>query len=136
MITVKRYSFSCCMNPWTYKSNAALCSSILYPYIYGLYVLFCFQITLQVYSFENVIYHVLHERVPKYSSSTLTEWWGSNMQRWRVMHYYRRRCQANIQILNHIDFINRTSELARVFGILFYEVISRGSQVMSLTYFW
>jgi len=38
------------------------------------------------------------------------------------------RCQGNIELLDKIDFINRTSELARIFGILFYSVISRGSQ--------
>lgn len=45
------------------------------------------------------------------------------------MEHYVIRCQNNIKILNHIDLINRTSEFARLYGILFYSVISRGSQV-------
>ena len=32
-------------------------------------------------------------------------------------------------MLIRTDFISRTSELARIFGILFFSVISRGSQV-------
>lgn len=31
-------------------------------------------------------------------------------------------------MLNRTDLINRTCELARVFGIQFFEVLSRGSQ--------
>lgn len=34
----------------------------------------------------------------------------------------------NLQITNQLDLINRTSELARVFGIDFFSVLSRGSQ--------
>ena len=75
------------------------------------------------------MYHVLHQRVPKYSFRSLSDWWRTNAERWRVFDYYFKRCQGNVGLLDKIDFINRTSELARVFGILFYAVISRGSQV-------
>ena len=47
------------------------------------------------------------------------------------MDYYVKRCRANLEMLIRTDFISRTSELARLFGILFYSVISRGSQVWS-----
>ena len=47
------------------------------------------------------------------------------------MEYYVKRCRANLEMLIRTDFIDRTSELARLFGILFYSVISRGSQVCS-----
>ncbi|XP_066919058.1 uncharacterized protein [Clytia hemisphaerica] len=86
------------------------------------------EITLQIYSFENVAYHVLHRRIPFFTHQVLTDWWKKDQSRWRVCQYYLTRCQGNLQLLNSIDFINRTSELARVFGILFYAVISRGSQ--------
>eukprot|EP00112_Aurelia_sp_Birch-Aquarium-sp1_P026635 Seg958.6 transcript_id=Seg958.6/GoldUCD/mRNA.D3Y31 product="DNA polymerase zeta catalytic subunit" protein_id=Seg958.6/GoldUCD/D3Y31 len=88
------------------------------------------EVTLRLYSFENVAFHVLHERLPKYSHRTLSAWWGhqTSLHRWRVVDYYIRRCRANISMLVRTDFISRTSELARIFGILFYSVISRGSQ--------
>ena len=84
---------------------------------------------MQVYSFEDVVYHVLHRRTPLFSFRTLSEWWKNHLNRWRVCQYYVTRCHGNLDLLDEIDFINRTSELARVFGILFYSVISRGSQV-------
>ena len=89
------------------------------------------EVTLNVYSFENISYHVLHERIPLYTYRQLTRWWDQKLphNRWRTVDHYVTRCQGNIKILNHVDFINRTSEFARLFGILFYSVISRGSQV-------
>ncbi|XP_065648573.1 uncharacterized protein LOC100213595 isoform X4 [Hydra vulgaris] len=86
------------------------------------------EIALQIYTFENVFYHICHQRVAAYSFCSLSEWWLTNSSRWRVIDYYLKRCQGNIRLLDQIDFINRTSELARIFGILFYSVISRGSQ--------
>ena len=32
------------------------------------------EITLNIYTFENVVYHVLHERVPRYDLSLLSKW--------------------------------------------------------------
>lgn len=37
---------------------------------------FCFQITLNIYSFENVVYHVLKWRIHLFSDDTLTSWFG------------------------------------------------------------
>lgn len=85
--------------------------------------------TLRIYTYANVAYHVLHRRTPYFSYKTLTDWWNSDVERWRVFDYYINRCHGNLDLLESIDFINRTSELARVFGILFYAVLSRGSQV-------
>ena len=39
------------------------------------------------------------------------------------------RCQGNIHLIEQLDVIGQTSEFSRVFGIQFYEVLSRGSQV-------
>ncbi|KAJ1417117.1 Ribonuclease H-like superfamily [Sesbania bispinosa] len=40
----------------------------------------------------------------------------------------KERAKLNLEILNQLDMVNRTSELARVFGIDFFSVLSRGSQ--------
>ncbi len=39
------------------------------------------------------------------------------------------RTKGNLQIMEQTDIIGQTSEFARVFGIEFYHVLSRGSQV-------
>lgn len=92
---------------------------------------FISQVTLNSYSFENVAFHVLHERIPLYTFRTLSDWWDqrTSLNRWRTIDHYVRRCRGNVRILESVDFIGRTSELARLFGILFFSVICRGSQV-------
>ena len=49
--------------------------------------------------------------------------------RWICIEYYLLRVQGIAKLLDQLDLIGRTSELARLFGIQFLEVLSRGSQV-------
>lgn len=51
--------------------------------------------------------------------------------RWLAVDYYLFKVESTINILQQLDIIGRTSELAKLFGIQFYEVLSRGSQVSS-----
>lgn len=44
------------------------------------------------------------------------------------MRHVRRQARLNVAMLDQLDLINRTAELAKTFGIDFYSVISRGSQ--------
>ncbi|XP_041353976.1 LOW QUALITY PROTEIN: uncharacterized protein LOC121371842 [Gigantopelta aegis] len=88
------------------------------------------EVTLNIYSFENVAFHVLHQRLPAYSFRTLSLWYGNRLHhnRWRVVEYYLKRVKANIEIIDQLDLVGKTSEFARVFGIEFFDVLSRGSQ--------
>ncbi|XP_052901869.1 DNA polymerase zeta catalytic subunit isoform X2 [Anopheles moucheti] len=86
------------------------------------------EIALTSYTFENVAYHVLHRRVPNHSHRQLSRLWNKPYSRWIVLEYYLERVNGNFEILNQLDLIGRTAELAKLFGIQFYEVLSRGSQ--------
>lgn len=44
------------------------------------------------------------------------------------MEHYVTRVRGNLELMEKLDMIGRTSELARLFGIQFYEVFTRGSQ--------
>jgi len=44
------------------------------------------------------------------------------------MGHYVRRARLNLRLLEHLDLVKRTAEMARIFGIPFYDVILRGSQ--------
>ena len=44
------------------------------------------------------------------------------------MQYWLRRTRLNLALLEQLDLIGRTAELARAFGIDFFSVLSRGSQ--------
>lgn len=97
------------------------------------------EIALTSYSFENIMYHVLHRRYPLYSKQKLTQLWTHSVRKWIVIEYYLERVDGTLEILNQLDLIGRTCELAKLFGIQFYEVLSRGSQFrvesMMLRYF-
>lgn len=49
--------------------------------------------------------------------------------RWKMVDHYVSRVRGTMQLLQQHDIIGRTSELARLFGIQFYHVLTRGSQV-------
>ncbi|KAI9569796.1 hypothetical protein HD554DRAFT_2087438 [Boletus coccyginus] len=86
--------------------------------------------TLGSYSFENVAFHLLHKRVPRYTPSTLTTWYNSEspVHTARILRYFRDRTAMTLDILEEAETTTKTAEFARVFGVDFYSVISRGSQ--------
>ncbi|XP_028996460.1 DNA polymerase zeta catalytic subunit isoform X2 [Betta splendens] len=88
------------------------------------------EVTLNNYSFENVAFHVLHQRFPLYSPRTLSDWFDHNtdLYRWKLVDHYVSRVHGTIRLLQQHDIIDRTSELARLFGIQFLHVLTRGSQ--------
>ncbi|WYZ45546.1 hypothetical protein EsH8_VIII_000862 [Colletotrichum jinshuiense] len=88
------------------------------------------ELNLLQYTMENVVWHVLHCRIPHYSWRTLTEWYQSSRQRDldKVLRYYLTRTRIDIQILESNELIPRTSEQARLLGVDFFSVFSRGSQ--------
>ena len=45
------------------------------------------------------------------------------------MDYYTLRCRGNYEMLEKLNVIGRTSEFARLYGIEFENVLTRGSQV-------
>nr|XP_033196862.1 DNA polymerase zeta catalytic subunit isoform X5 [Bombus vancouverensis nearcticus] len=87
----------------------------------------------------GAIFYAIHNDVPLSSKIEqiehgailiLTNWWNhkSVTIRWRVITHYVIRIVGTLRILIHLDIIGRTCEHARLFGIQFYEVFSRGSQ--------
>ena len=88
------------------------------------------ELSLLQYTMENIAFHTLHRRIPHFSFSDLTKWYRSNKPRDRakVIEYYLTRVQANLEILEQNELIPRTSEQARLLGVDFFSVFSRGSQ--------
>ena len=85
------------------------------------------EVKTNIYSFEPIIYQVLQIRVPHHTFKSLTTWYTQS-QKWQTYMYYIQRTKLNLQLLNALEVITRTSELARLFGIDFFSVLSRGSQ--------
>ncbi|KAL6893400.1 hypothetical protein GGI43DRAFT_413220 [Trichoderma evansii] len=88
------------------------------------------EVNLLQYTMENVVWHLLHRRIPHYSWRSLTSWLQSGKARDlnRVLRYYRTRSRLDLEILESNELISRTSEQARLLGVDFFSVFSRGSQ--------
>lgn len=88
------------------------------------------EVNLVQYTMENVVWHLLHRRIPHYSWKSLTSWLQSGKGRDlnRVLRYYRTRSRLDLEILESNELISRTSEQARLLGVDFFSVFSRGSQ--------
>ncbi|KAF2632532.1 DNA polymeras-like protein zeta catalytic subunit [Macroventuria anomochaeta] len=88
------------------------------------------ELNLLQYTMENVVFHLLHKRIPHYQHSDLTSWYLSTKPRdlSKVLNHFLSRIQLNLDILQANEVVPRTSEQARLLGVDFFSVISRGSQ--------
>ncbi|KAL4267165.1 DNA polymerase [Pleurotus pulmonarius] len=88
------------------------------------------ELSLNMYSFENVVFNVLRRRVPQYSRATLTSWFNSPSaaRMSKLLDYFVGRTSMVLEILEVSQIVTKTSEFARVFGVDFFSVITRGSQ--------
>ena len=88
------------------------------------------ELNLLQYTLENIVFHILHRRVPQFAHKDLTEWYKSGKPRElaRIIDYYISRAHLDIEILQQNELIPRTSEQARLLGVDFFSVFSRGSQ--------
>ncbi|KAG9104750.1 DNA polymerase zeta [Ceratobasidium sp. 370] len=85
---------------------------------------------LEQYTYENVAFHVMHKRVPRYSDKTLTEWFrsGCPSRIVRLLKYWADRTATVLDVLDQTEVILRTAESARIIGVDFMSVLTRGSQ--------
>ena len=88
------------------------------------------ELNLLQYTMENVVFHLLHRRIPHYTFADLTRWYRSSKPRdlAKVVDYFLTRVQLDLEILDANELIARTSEQARLLGVDFFSVFSRGSQ--------
>lgn len=52
------------------------------------------QVTLNIYSYENVAYHVLHQRIAQYSFRTLSSWFNHRTHLYRYVDHMIHTCTA------------------------------------------
>uniref|UniRef100_A0A9J2Q5X3 DNA polymerase n=1 Tax=Ascaris lumbricoides TaxID=6252 RepID=A0A9J2Q5X3_ASCLU len=88
------------------------------------------ELALRCYSRSTVIQTVLNRRFPQFSNQTISEWISSD-EKCLVdvaIRHFMLCARLNLQIMSQLDLFTRTAEMARVYGIQFAEVLSRGSQ--------
>ena len=88
------------------------------------------ELNLLQYTMENVAFHLLHRRMPHFTWADLTRWYTNGKPRdlAKVINYYISRVLVDLDILDKNELISRTSEQARLLGVDFFSVFSRGSQ--------
>ena len=88
------------------------------------------ELNLLQYTMENVVFQLCHRRIPHYCFQDLTSWYSSGRSKdlAKVLNYYLSRVQLDIEILEQNELVPRTSEQARLLGVDFFSVFSRGSQ--------
>lgn len=74
------------------------------------------------YTFENVMYNVLRERISCPTFQTLTKWWKyKNVKvQWRVITHYVMRVVGTLRILIHLDIIGLYHLLRDIYNKVFY----------------
>ncbi|KAG8534241.1 uncharacterized protein KY384_001085 [Bacidia gigantensis] len=88
------------------------------------------ELNLLQYTMENIVFELCHRRIPHYSFAELTSWYTSGKPRdmAKVLEYFVSRVQLDLEILEQNELVPRTSEQARLLGVDFFSVFSRGSQ--------
>jgi len=88
------------------------------------------ELNLLQYTMENVVFQLCHRRIPHYSFQDLTSWYSNSKPKdlAKVVDYYISRVQLDLEILEQNELVPRTSEQARLLGVDFFSVFSRGSQ--------
>ena len=104
-------------------------------HVSGRYVLNIWRImrsetALTMYSLEHVASHVLRERMPRYAPRTLASWLRSGRAHGNVcaLQYGARYAHTMLRLLAKTEVLTRTAEFARMYGVDFFSVLSRGSQ--------
>lgn len=87
------------------------------------------ELKLSSYTLGNVVAHVLGRRFPDLRHSALTRDFARGpASRSRTLQHVLLRARLVLDLLDQLDLIGRTSEMARLFGIDFFSVLNRGSQ--------
>lgn len=86
------------------------------------------EVKLSAYSREAVASELFQMTFPKHSTRHLETWLASARHSARAIRHLIRLTSLNIAIAEKLNILSRTGELARVFGIDFMSVLTRGSQ--------
>lgn len=73
---------------------------------------------------------VLNKRLPHHDDLTLTNWYASRTERWRVLNHRLRQAAVCMALFDALDIIGRAGEAARLSGVEFSQSFPgiRGSQ--------
>lgn len=73
------------------------------------------ELKLIDYSLENVVFHVLKIREPRFNNQILQEFYNSNKSNYILfcLNYYMKRAKYNLQMIDELDLITREVQFTR-----------------------
>jgi DNA polymerase zeta len=75
------------------------------------------EVKLNIYTFQNVCWHVLRHRFPEVSHQTLTTWYRSGaVGMWRALKYHIDRCHWTLILLDKLDLGNAKKSASSAFA--------------------
>lgn len=86
------------------------------------------EVKLASYSLHGVAQEVLRVTVAAHPNFVLERWLRSGRRALRALTHLSHKTITCMAILDELDILRRTGELARVYGIDFMSVLTRGSQ--------
>lgn len=115
-------------NQWSQRTTTTF--KVTGRHVFNVWRIMRVEQTLSMYSFENVAFQLLRRRIPRYTPEVLTTWYNSAnpVHTSRALRYFLERTIMTLEILREAETTTKNAEFARVFGVDFYSVISRGSQ--------
>ncbi|KAJ2710936.1 DNA polymerase zeta, partial [Coemansia spiralis] len=114
---------------WGYRKNTAI--TVAGRHVLNVWRLMRSELSLTSYTFEKVVRELLGEQQPRHAPSVLAGWLdrGPAVARIRALRHVLRRSQTVLRILDKTRIVTRAAEFARVIGIDFNSVLTRGSQL-------
>lgn len=86
------------------------------------------ELKLSSYTIQSTAAHVLHKRLPEFTNQQMNSWYTDGMTKHHVFKHLYRLTSVSIDLFDNLDIIRRTAESARLYGIDFFSVLTRGSQ--------
>ncbi len=87
------------------------------------------ELKLPIYTRECVAKHCLKRRTPCFACSTKRQWYfKGGVQLGKLLSHEVSNGCLNLDIIAGMDFVGKTAAIARILGIEFNDVLSRGSQ--------
>uniref|UniRef100_A0A915CSK1 DNA polymerase n=1 Tax=Ditylenchus dipsaci TaxID=166011 RepID=A0A915CSK1_9BILA len=90
----------------------------------------CREVALRSYTFSSLVQALLNKRFPSLSSVYIKKAINANVPgaRLTIFRHFLTKTKLNIDVFVNLGVFVRTSQMARVYGIQFTEVLNRGSQ--------
>lgn len=115
-------------NAWKYTTTSSI--NIVGRHVLNIWRILRGEVNLLNYSLENVVLNIFKKQTPYYNQADKVHLWQSSRfhEKQILLNYMLNRTRYCLEILSACAIVTKIREQARIIGIDFMSVISRGSQ--------